>query len=78
MRTIDVMHWLPVKILSVRSNVTVKMVSKVMESFVMILMNAKLENITVLPIVLFVSIHLVHINANVKLVSRVTEKYALT
>ena len=78
MRTIDVMHWLPVKILSVRSNVIVKMVSKVMESFVMILMNVKLENITVLPIVLFVSIHLVHINANVKLVSRVTEKYALT
>ena len=30
MRTIDVMHWLPVKILSVHSNVIVKMVSKVM------------------------------------------------
>lgn len=78
MKTIDVMHWQPVKILLVRSSVIVKMVSKVMESSVMTLMNVKLANIIVLLTVHSVLIHLVHINANVKLVSRVTEKYALT
>ena len=78
MKTIDAMHWRHVKILSVLSIAIAKMVSKVTALSVLTLMNAQLVSTIALWIVLFVSIHLVHINANVKLVSRVMVKYVST